>query len=484
MLTTSNFTEDSEYLPSAVSQMVLSISTISFFIISWFALNILPNKNHAIHLCSEIYVTYNKKIREKSPNTKTKYELIEVEDHSLSSLLSLLLKRFQNQELLIIYGDTLISYPKNLHLIKSTVFVTEDINIYYPNWFEITKGRYFCGSIYIDKKTSNNLSEYNFKNTKNLLNTIKDFQSYLLKPGEWYDFGHFHTYFNSRKKFLETRIFNNINIASNGFLKKSSSDTSKMICEFNWFKEAENLFPEYIPKTRNLNYVSVCSYEIEYFNFPVLSDVFVFGNIGQKAEQEIIKVLVKTIKDLQKIKVTKGKKSLNFISTKLKERKEQILETCFEKEINLPNLEKLIDYNIEYFQEKDFENVFMHGDFCFSNILYNRRTKQVKLIDPRGYTDKTIGYDSSGPFVYDFFKLAHSFIGGYDQIIAGINPGKFELEKTRQDLIFFSSLTDLSEELIINGVINLFLSMIPLHHDNNDRQNSFAQVALSLNNLL
>src|SRR5699024_6250012 len=57
-----------------------------------------------------------------------------------------------------------------------------------------------------------------------------------------------------------------------------------------------------------------------------------------------------------------------------------------------------------------------HGDFCFSNILYDSRGDRIKVLDPRGVS----GSNESiyGDLRYDIAKLSHSVIGMYDHIIA------------------------------------------------------------------
>ena len=116
--------------------------------------------------------------------------------------------------------------------------------------------------------------------------------------------------------------------------------------------------------------------------------------------------------------------------------------------------------------------------------MYNRRTDQIKLIDPRGYIDKEEGYSIYGPVVYDYFKLAHSYIGHYDSIIAGANPNDFDMDELEERLNFFCDLTNFSKELMLQGMINLFLSMIPLHSDNVIRQKHFMNLSFKLNSLL
>ena len=60
----------------------------------------------------------------------------------------------------------------------------------------------------------------------------------------------------------------------------------------------------------------------------------------------------------------------------------------------------------------------MHGDFCFSNILYNSRAGRISVIDPRGYV---YGEQPScfGDVRYNLAKLSHSIVGCYHHFFAG-----------------------------------------------------------------
>jgi hypothetical protein len=134
----------------------------------------------------------------------------------------------------------------------------------------------------------------------------------------------------------------------------------------------------------------------------------------------------------------------------------------------------------------------MHGDFCFSNILYDSRTRRVRVIDPRGL----VGEQASlyGDQRYDLAKLAHSIVGRYDQIIAGRyrvavagadyelsfeeNPAQAWLQEGLGDLVVDGcSGLDPAVRAVMTG---LFLSMLPLHADRPDRQRAFLANALRL----
>ena len=136
----------------------------------------------------------------------------------------------------------------------------------------------------------------------------------------------------------------------------------------------------------------------------------------------------------------------------------------------------------------------MHGDFCFSNILYDFKSKGIKVIDPRGITpDGELSV--YGDLRYDVAKLAHSVLGLYDFIVGG----RFYYEESAPYCVHFRLYTnetvrnvqDLFEGMTFAGytlgqlsikpmVIQLFLSMLPLHHDNPLRQKAFLANALRL----
>ncbi len=432
--------------------------------------------------CDKIYVTRNKDYVKKKYSTEKYIDLLVEENLSLLDLILFILNKFNDKDILILYGDTLIEYPNNHNYTNSTIFLTKDIKIKYPNWLEINEGLFFSGSIYFNKETVSSLTNKEYLDISELLGSINNLDHYVLAKGKWYDFGHFHTYFNTKKSFLESRVFNNISIKKNGFLRKSSKNIGKMIYEYNWLNEAEKLFPSLVPRVKNLNYTgNNCFYEVEYFNNPTLSDIFVFGNIGDYSKKEIISNLVGKLKDFQRIKYSGDVSNKNFLSEKLLVRKQGILNLS---NIDKKKIEELITENINYFSSKKFEFTFMHGDYCFSNILYNRRTDELKLIDPRGFTNIDEGFSIYGPCVYDYFKLGHSYIALYDNVIAGSDPSHFDMEKMNDRLEFFCKLTELSKELILYGMINLFLSMIPLHSDNLSRQTHFMNLSLKLRNLL
>lgn len=115
----------------------------------------------------------------------------------------------------------------------------------------------------------------------------------------------------------------------------------------------------------------------------------------------------------------------------------------------------------------------IHGDLCFSNILYNGALATLKLIDPRGAIKTSDLY--ADPF-YDLAKLSHSIEGRYDYINAGQysieldTEGKPSLKvqappRNREVEIFRNHCKHYgaSPRLIRLYEASLFISMTPLH---------------------
>ena len=115
------------------------------------------------------------------------------------------------------------------------------------------------------------------------------------------------------------------------------------------------------------------------------------------------------------------------------------------------------------------------------------------MIDPRGRLDKeaTIYGDAR----YDIAKLRHSVVGLYDFIVQGL----FKLEENSNEYNYkiltnkdYSVLEPIFDKYCIQNGFNpndvkfieglLFLSMIPLHRENFDRQKVFFIKSIELLN--
>ena len=116
-----------------------------------------------------------------------------------------------------------------------------------------------------------------------------------------------------------------------------------------------------------------------------------------------------------------------------------------------------------------------HGDPCFANALYNKSTKTLKFIDPKGaLTEEELW---TNPY-YDIAKLSHSVCGRYDFFNNALfdikidNTFSYNLEIPFDNSRYIDIFKKKVEE---NGFdywsvriyeASLFLSMLPLHIDN------------------
>ena len=434
--------------------------------------------------CTDVYIS-KRKIDKPFNNKPDVTDFIVEDGLSLIDLILQIMNTFKGDDIMFLYGDTLVKYPEFSLAHKAVLFSVGKVKIPYPNWHILPDNSIMCGSFFVSKE----LCEIILLEKITCLNSLIDIlirhgKLHKLNEENWFDFGNFHTYYNSKKNFLETRSFNEIKVTSKEFIEKSSEDIGKMVYEYTWLKSSSKLFPELTPTVRNLNIKEskIASYEIEYYNIPSLADIFVSGNHTRDIKRKIIKHLVETIVWIQNNSLKK-EQSNNFIIEKLESRETDILKFANEFSCKL-EIAGLIEKNKLFFENQNFVETIMHGDYCFSNILYDRRTESIKLIDPRGYLSKTEGYSFYGPYVYDYFKLAHSFIGGYDNIISGESSESISIHGIKENLLFFSKETSLSEDLLVHGMINLFLTMVPLHEHNSFRQKNFLNISVILDSLL
>jgi hypothetical protein len=134
----------------------------------------------------------------------------------------------------------------------------------------------------------------------------------------------------------------------------------------------------------------------------------------------------------------------------------------------------------------------VHGDLHFSNVLLSLTTGAFKLLDPRGDFG---GEGPLGDVRYELAKLRHSYAGCYDAVVRDLfvvngesRSLRFELGTKRAanaaalDAMLSASGADLDEVRAIEA--SLYLSMIPLHDDDPDRQRVLYALGLEATNAL
>ena len=321
----------------------------------------------------------------------------------------------------------------------------------------------------------------------------------------WYDFGHIQTYFRSRRAITTARAFNTLHIDATT-VRKSSRDTAKMRAEAHWLGTVP---APLLPFSARLLHAGeadhVAHYATEYQYAPTLSELFVFSSIGRATWKNI---LGSCHDFLEACAACKGEGSGDAVLSELAVDKtvtrleRYARETGFDIDAPtrldgrpLPSLRRIAG---ELAQAIDLESgraeSVMHGDFCFSNILYNSRAARISVIDPRGYVRAGIN-SLYGDTRYDLAKLSHSISGHYDHIVAGryalTRDGSHGFSIAFETSPHHQWLRHALAEFRIDGIaagglavravtVGLFLSMLPLHDDRPDRQSAFIANALRL----
>jgi hypothetical protein len=383
----------------------------------------------------------------------------------------------ESSRIFIHYGDSLFINYKGFDTLKNSIFLQRPKFKYHwglkNNLGEVPAGG-FVLDISILRSLIMGVSDFDqfIQNiySNDLIDSFSNFT--------WLDFGHTLTYYNSRKEFLESREFNRIETSDDGLIK-SSKDIFKIWCEYKWLQWAKNIHPSNFPFTTDFQiYRSEASYKIEYINNPPLSDIFVFGKLNHDDFRLILLKLKEFLKKFQsKSSKTTNKGFPNLLTIKLEERKNEIFKIAKSLDFDLLFLNTLFNNNYDYFLNLESYVTHFHGDFCFSNIIFDFSSYEPIIIDPRGYISRDKGFENIGPGNYDIYKLAHSYVCGYDFIIAGYAESEFlTISEMKLRFVNFIEIFECDPLELKMGLINLFITMIPLHMNSTKRQKSFLEI--------
>ena len=413
-----------------------------------------------------------------------------------------------NEPLNILHGDTLF---ESLPALSDAYLIGKASDNYAWAFSDDLKNEEFVYAGYFSFSNQSllikSITESNYDFVKGILlykhrKEVKEEMS-----NTWLDFGHANTYYRSRTHLTTQRFFNDLKI--DGFsVIKYSSDKNKILAEANWFSNTPIALKKYIPALWNQGAEPDKSfYQIEYFYLSSLAELFVYGKneyfIWQNILRSCNEFLVDCLQFSAPVHLNIAEKANRLYSEKTRLRlqtyaKENGVDLDKEwiyNEIKVPSLNEIVkEMNSLISVPSAEQQSIIHGDFCFSNILYDFRTKSIKVIDPRG-VDVEGAQTIYGDIRYDIAKLAHSVIGMYDFIIAGY----FVYEEMDPYNISFSVFSNPTiqkiQHFFVNNqfagmsthkactypiLVHLFLSMLPLHKDNPLRQKAMLANALRL----
>jgi hypothetical protein len=421
------------------------------------------------------------------------------------------------KSLIIIHGDTLLKGFD--HQFENAVSVTNEPQIAYQ-WGGVdlvdgfanilaTESKSIADAILTGLFKINNTISLVQSITKNNGSFINGLSAYgkeiplkAVTCSEWFDFGHAGTYYNSKRRITTTRSFNSLSTTSR-YVVKSGIHSNKIEAEACWFEEIPNQLRVYTPAYlgRQCNDDKI-AYALEFLYMPTLADLFVFGNLSLSSWIKILDSCDEVLSIMAKFRPLQNfvadsdiyrDKTLQRLDLFVKLTGLDIYKPCRFNNQSLPSIFEMVDIAAALIPSCHLDSYgLLHGDFCFSNLLYDRRSGLIKMIDPRGI-------DSQGKFSiygdprYDIAKLCHSIVGYYDYIIAGSFQMKtygelnFSLEfpidnvkKSVSDefMNFRFSGRKPNDSAALAISVLLFFSMLPLHSDNPSRQ--FALLANAL----
>ncbi len=313
----------------------------------------------------------------------------------------------------------------------------------------------------------------------------------------WFDFGNIDNLVDARRRLLKPRSFNSLKIdpVLNTITKESEND-SKLRDELDWYIEIPDELKVLTPRLVSHRHVSGRLRIVqEYYGYPTLAELFVYGDLYDDIWQSILRSVIrvhdvfrgysglvtpdvchqmyfdKTWSRLEKLKSDDPywMELLGRESITINGRKYRGVEALWD---DIDTRSRALELNLQ--------PSIIHGDLCFSNILFDLNSQIIRLIDPRGsFGQKGIYGDPR----YDAAKLRHSASGLYDFIVSGLftayeRNGELDVRIFSTDLtigvgkaldrILISAGYNIEDIQFIEGL--LFLSMPPLHSDNTQRQ--------------
>ena len=301
-----------------------------------------------------------------------------------------------------------------------------------------------------------------------------------------------------------TRAYNTIEFNNDLKTITKKSDEERLKDEISYYNSLPPSVSLYFPrvfrtKTDKLPF----QFEMEYYSYNNLGHYYLNNSYDEKFWNSVFETLFSSINYFKKFKGTFDNEKVNeycksmFITKTIKEfdslkNKFEYFNELTKHEFIFLNDKKYKNFlqiwdslqekvNLIISKQKNFN--IIHGDMCFSNILYGytdvSKYKTVKYVDPRGSFGEKGIYGSS---LYDYAKLLHSIDGNYEAFIYD----KFELLANDNNFQLKFAIPDnnnilankcfknlLNEEeykdaKLIEGLI--FIGMCARHYDSFERQ--------------
>ncbi len=250
--------------------------------------------------------------------------------------------------------------------------------------------------------------------------------------------------------------------------RKTSTDTKRLRGEIHyhhWIRDncpedIRSLFPRMISSSDGLLETEA----IKGLNFSTLY-------INEILKEETLEALMSSIRSLHSVK-EEGPERFRYenFSPKLLSR----LAVYDHESMGLTKeAAQRLGREIDGIASEGFRRVMIHGDPVFSNILLDRENN-IKMVDMRGAEgEETTVF---GHPLYDFAKVYQSLCG-YDEVM--LDKKVKESYRRKMQKIFNKEFDESTMKKISKITASLFLSLVPLHEDDNKKKR-YLEIALGM----
>ena len=328
--------------------------------------------------------------------------------------------------------------------------------------------------------------------------------------GKWFDCGNLDFLTSSRRRLLQARSFNTLQIDElRGTITKRSEHGAKFLNEINYYRLLPRDLATFFPRLVDFSLAPKDLFlTLEYYGYPTLSEVWVFEEFESAYWETVFQTLEKIMSCFERYAAELAPAAaFDFYWKKTVDRLEvfaaqhgdfarlvraQSITLNGKRLAGWPKILKAVEARVRKIAARPCGRI-IHGDLCFTNILYDPVSRLFKFIDPRGSFGESGIY---GDGRYDLAKLLHSLDGGYDFFVHDMfrlerDGNKIQLQQffpaTRGAVLaafqkVFGAHNDFNEVRTLEGL--LFLSMCPLHKDHPTRQYAMFATGLRILNQL
>lgn len=322
----------------------------------------------------------------------------------------------------------------------------------------------------------------------------------------WMDCGHVDGYYESRLCYQNLRHFNTLSYdRARGWITKKSSNSEAFRKQVRWFKQIPDEVAPFLPRIFSSSDGSEPFITMELLSIPTLGDLFISQRLHLGSWNDVVRSVSciqssftdKAVNNAvaphlaRAVYLDKTRSRLEEFTAQNPSSENYFVIICDEK-WTIDRVRRTLATFVERSRLLEIDSLTpIHGDFCFSNLLYDYKARLVKMIDPRG------DFGVPGIFGdrrYDLAKLAHSYAGKYDLITSDqfsvrIEPdGHLRLDMRTDD--YYTKVRSIFDAILLADLALreqvyalqalLFLSMLPLHSDKPRRQLAMLTTGLEL----